>query len=146
MKPANLFYTGVVVDDLITAQHLYTEMLGQQWNAITESRYAIETSTGASAVILRWSISAENLGHRIRLIQTIPGTVWVPGNCALHHHGYWSDDVDTDVRDLEAGGAVLEVRSRHPDRRTAWAYYRTPAGTRIELVDPSVKSTLLQSR
>ncbi len=142
MRPANLFYTADVVDDLIAVQQLYTETVGQRWNAITESRCPIETSTGPNSVVLRWSFSTEDLGHRVRLIQSVPGTMWLPADSGLHHHGYWSDDVDADVRALEASGATLEVRSRMPDGRTAWAYCRSPAGIRLEFVDRSQQSIL----
>ena len=73
---------------------------------------------------------------RLEILQTVPGTVWVPADSGVHHLGYWSDDVESDLAALEANGMRYEVKSYNPDGSGTllWAYCKGPAGPRIELV------------
>ena len=37
---------------------------------------------------------------RLELLQTVAGTVWTPADSGVHHIGYWSDDVESDLAAL----------------------------------------------
>ena len=50
---------------------------------------------------------------RLELLQTVPGTVWTPADSGVHHIGYWSDDVESDLATLESGGPRIELVSRN---------------------------------
>ena len=54
----------------------------------------------------------------------------------MHHVGYWSDDVESDLAALESNGMACEVKSYNPDGSGSllWAYAKGPTGPRIELV------------
>ena len=65
---------------------------------------------------------------RLELLQTVPGTVWTPADSGVHHLGYWSDDVESDLATLESNGMTLEVKSYNPDGSGTllWAYAKGP--------------------
>jgi len=72
---------------------------------------------------------------------TVPGTIWVPADSGVHHLGYWSDDVESDLATLEANGMRYEVKSYNPDGSGTllWAYCKGPTGPRIELVSRAME-------
>ncbi len=59
----------------------------------------------------------------------------------MHHLGYWSDDVESDLATLEATGMGYEVKAFNPDGSGTllWAYCKGPAGPRIELVSRAME-------
>lgn len=73
----------------------------------------------------------------VELIQAVPGTAWAaaPGN-AVHHLGYWCDDLAQSAQLLEDNGFAFEATAdtAAPDL-ALFAYYVDAAGTRIEIVD-----------
>lgn len=73
----------------------------------------------------------------VELIQEVPGTAWAaaPGN-AVHHLGYWCDDLAQSAQLLEDNGFAFEATAdtAAPDL-ALFAYYVDAAGTRIEIVD-----------
>jgi short chain dehydrogenase/Glyoxalase/Bleomycin resistance protein/Dioxygenase superfamily len=73
---------------------------------------------------------------RLELLQTVAGTVWTPADSGVHHIGYWSDDVESDLATMESHGLTYEVKSYNPDGSGTllWAYAKGPTGPRIELV------------
>jgi len=75
----------------------------------------------------------------MEVIQAVAGTLWMPAaGSGIHHLGYWSDDVAADSAALEAQGYALEAAGQ------VWAYHRSPAGPRIELVNRVVQPMLEQ--
>jgi hypothetical protein len=78
---------------------------------------------------------------RLEVLQSVPGTIWVPADSGVHHVGYWSDDVESDLATLEANGMRYEVKSYNPDGsgRLVWAYCKGPTGPRIELVSRAME-------
>jgi lactoylglutathione lyase len=78
---------------------------------------------------------------RLELLQTVPGTVWTPADSGVHHLGYWSDDVESDLATLESNGMALEVKSYNPDGSGTllWAYAKGSTGPRIELVSRNME-------
>ena len=78
---------------------------------------------------------------RLELVQTIAGTIWTPADSGVHHLGYWSDDVESDLATLECGGMAYEVKSYNPDGSGTllWAYAQGPTGPRIELVSRAME-------
>ena len=73
----------------------------------------------------------------IELVQEVPGSPWTaaPGN-AVHHLGYFSDNLADSARALEASGFGLEMTADVPGSDLAlFAYYTDGFGARIEIVD-----------
>lgn len=66
---------------------------------------------------------------RLEIIESVPGTHWLPADGSVHHIGYWSDDVAGDSARLADLGYVEEANAGR------WSYYRHPSGLRLELID-----------
>ncbi|MGH2651754.1 MAG: VOC family protein, partial [Actinomycetota bacterium] len=97
--------------------------------------------TGDAVLDLRFAYSTTT--PRLEIIQSIPGTLWVPAaDSGVHHLGYWSDDVAADAATLEQRGFTTEVLGARPDGTVYWAYHRRPGQPRIELVTRDLQPTL----
>lgn len=133
LSPADYYHTGIVVADLDQAAERLSAAGGYRWTKPMEYTIAVTTADGPMEIPFRlvYSIDATH----IELIQQVPGSVWVsaPRN-AVHHLGYWCDDVDAVGRRLQHCGYTLEVRP-DGDLGMAFAYYLDPLGVRIELVN-----------
>jgi len=139
LKPENLYHTGIVVDDLDATLDWFTRVAGYWWTDVVEVDQVVETVEGEVTIPLRMAYSG--VAPRVELLQTVPGTIWVPADSGLHHLGYWSDDVESDLATLEATGMRYEVKSFDPDGSGAllWAYCRGSTGPRIELVSRAME-------
>jgi catechol 2,3-dioxygenase-like lactoylglutathione lyase family enzyme len=61
-----------------------------------------------------------------------------PGN-AVHHLGYFTDDFDATAAALAAAGFTLEMcHTSDGERPSLFAYFVSPDGTRVEIVDHDV--------
>jgi catechol 2,3-dioxygenase-like lactoylglutathione lyase family enzyme len=97
-----------------------------------------QAGVGATTVELRFAYSLD--APHLELIQAVPGTTWtvVPGR-ALHHLGYWVDDLAATCRALEEQGLPLELcGGDDPAAPTRFGYHLGPDGLRIEVVDRAV--------
>ena len=79
---------------------------------VTVDQHAV-TPEGELTIPMRMVYSGSD--PRLELLQTVPGTVWTPADSGVHHIGYWSDDVESDLATLESNGMSLEVKSYNPD-------------------------------
>jgi catechol 2,3-dioxygenase-like lactoylglutathione lyase family enzyme len=139
MRPENLYHTGIVVDDLDATLDWFTKVAGYRWTDVVEVDQVAQTPRGAVTIPMRMAYSGAD--PRVEIIQAVPGTVWVPADSGVHHLGYWSDDVESDLATLEASGMPYEVKSFNPDGsgKLLWAYCKGQAGPRIELVSRAMK-------
>ena len=113
MKPENLYHSGIVVDDLDAALDWFTKVAGYRWTDVVDVEQVAETPEGEVTIPMRMAYSGAE--PRLEILQTVPGTVWVPADSGVHHLGYWSDDVESDLAALEANGMRYEVKSYNPD-------------------------------
>ncbi|WP_019926598.1 VOC family protein [Nocardia sp. BMG111209] len=134
MKPENLYHTGIVVDDLRATMDWFGAVAGYAWTDVVEVDQLVETSAGEVTVPMTMAYSGAD--PRLELLQSVPGTLWTPADSGVHHLGYWSDDIESDLAMLVAGGMDLEAKSYNPGDPASllWAYAKGPAGPRIELV------------
>ena len=139
MKPENLYHAGIVVDDLDATLDWFTKVAGYRWTDVVEAEQVVETPTGEKTIPMRMAYSG--MEPRLEILQTVQDTVWVPADSGVHHLGYWSDDVESDLAALAANGMGYEVRSYNPDGSGTllWAYCKGPTGPRIELVSSAMK-------
>jgi catechol 2,3-dioxygenase-like lactoylglutathione lyase family enzyme len=142
MKTEDLYHTGIVVDDLDATSTWFTQIAGHRWTEAVSADVDVETPAGHATIPMRIAYSLEE--PRLELIQTAPGTLWVPADSGVHHIAYWSDDVDSDVATLQANGAEVEVWAPLPDGSWLWAYCRGPGGPRIELVNKVMQPVISQ--
>jgi lactoylglutathione lyase len=139
MKAENLYHTGIVVDDLEATMEWFAKLADYTWTDVVEVDQVAQTPEGEVTIPMKMAYSGAE--PRLELLQTAPGTIWVPADSGVHHLGYWSDDVESDLAALEASGMHLEVKSYNPDGSGTllWAYAKGPAGPRIELVSRAME-------
>jgi lactoylglutathione lyase len=139
VKPENLYHSGIVVEDLDATLDWFTKVAGYRWTDVVEVDQVAQTPDGEITIPMRMAYSG-NL-PRLEILQTAPGTIWVPADSGVHHLGYWSDDVESDLATLEANGMRHEVKSYNPDGSGTllWAYCKSPIGPRIELVSRAME-------
>ena len=142
MKPADQYHAGIVVDDFEESLAWFSETAGYRWCEPVAVDQVITTTKGEETIPMRIAYSVDE--PRLELIQTAPGTIWVPSTSGIHHLGYWSDDVDADVAVLEAEGLELEVTAPAGDGSSLWAYCKAPNGPRVELVSRVIEPALTQ--
>ena len=143
MKFEDLYHTGLVVDDIEAAMRFFTDIAGYEWCGIGSGEQIIEIDGEKRSITMTVTYSKSE--PRIELIQSVPGTLWTPTTCGVHHLGYWSEDVDRDIQALLARGLSLEAKSVLLDGTAMWAYCRNKAGgPRIELVGEIIKPMLME--
>jgi lactoylglutathione lyase len=139
VKPENLYHSGIVVDDFDATLDWFTKVAGYRWTDVVEVDQVAQTPDGEVTIPMRMAYSGD--APRVEIIQTAPGTIWVPADSGVHHLGYWSDDVESDLATLESNGMRYEAKSYNPDGSGTllWAYCKRPAGPRIELVSRAME-------
>lgn len=135
LRPEDLYHTGIVVPDLEAAMARFTALAGYRW--IKPMRYTLPFRTVTGPRELTSNLVYSVQAPYIELVQEVPGTPWVaaPGN-AVHHLGYFADDLAETAAMLEDNGFTFEMTGDVPGSKLAmFAYYVDAGGTRIEIVD-----------
>lgn len=138
LNPADLYHTGIVVADLDAAMRRFTALAGYQWTTPLTQTLPIRISTATIDVEVTLTYSLQS--PHVELIAEVPGTPWTASpRGAVHHLGYFTDDLVAAARGLEQAGFTLEaspdIAGTHP---ALFAYYMDDCGTRIEIVDRAV--------
>lgn len=139
LRPEDFYHTGIIVSDLDAAMVRLTALAGYRWITPVSYTLPFRTTSGTQEVTSTFVYSLQ--APHIELIKEVPGTAWTaaPGN-AIHHLGYWTDDLAESAKRLEDNGFTFEATadtagpSSEPDL-ALFAYYVDAAGTRIEIVD-----------
>lgn len=142
MRADNLYHTGIVTDDFDATLAWFTKTADYRWCEPYAGEQVVVTPGGEITVPMRITYSMTE--PRLEILQSAPGTLWVPSDSGVHHLGYWSDDVAADVAALEAGGLSVEVQAPLPDGSLLWAYCKAPRGPRIELVSRVIQPVLTE--
>jgi hypothetical protein len=135
LQTSDLYHTGIVVDDLRAAMRRMSDVGGYRWTAPITAPTVLRSGDRDTEVTFKFVYSLD--APHVELVETIPGTVWTPvaGN-ALHHLGYFVDDLDTASIDLIDGGLPVEVCGCIAGRAPAmFSYHKGGDGIRIEIVD-----------
>ena len=135
LRPEDLYHTGIVVPDLDAAIARFSTLGGYEW--INPLSYTLPFRTATESRELTSTIVYSVQAPHIELVQEVPGTPWTaaPGN-AVHHLGYFTDNLLESARLLEDNGFTFEMTADMPGSELAlFAYYVDASGTRIEIVD-----------
>ncbi len=135
LRPEDLYHTGIVVPDLEAAMTRLSALAGYRW--ITPMSYTLPFRTTAGVRELTSTIVYSLQSPHVELVQEVPGTPWTapPGN-AVHHLGYFSDDLAASARALRDNGFTLEMTAEVPGSDLGmFAYFTDAFGARIEIVD-----------
>ena len=143
LLPADLFHTGVVVDDLDAAKAELGARLGLTWSE-GGADVVLITDEGTRTAASAYAMSREG-PHHLELCQSVPGTVWTataPGQA--HHLGYWVDDVAAASAALaDQGAPAVACVTVAEGRPPMCAYHRTLSGLLVEVVNRKMRSFLL---
>jgi Glyoxalase/Bleomycin resistance protein/Dioxygenase superfamily len=137
------FHVGIVVDDFDAALAELTALFGYRWCPPLALETPVVLPDGEIMLDLQFAYTATE--PRVEVIRSTPGTLWMPAqDSGLHHVGYWSDDLAADSALLDTRGYAEEARGVDPSGSAMWAYHRSPAGPRIELVSRAIRPGLEQ--
>jgi hypothetical protein len=143
MRAADHFHVGIVVEDLDAALGDLAGLFGHEWCPTLAVTTPVLLPDGETTLDLRFTYSTTT--PRVEVIQSIPGTLWMPAvGSGIHHLGYWSDDVEADAALLAARGYAAEATGVRPGGTPVWAYHRSESGPRIELVSRGLAAGLEQ--
>ncbi|UXA06998.1 VOC family protein [Mycobacterium sp. SMC-2] len=135
LRPEDFYHTGVIVPDLGAAMARLSALAGYRW--INPMSYTLPFRTASGVRELTSTIVYSLQSPHLELVQEVPGSPWTaaPGN-AVHHLGYFSDNLAESARALEANGFTLEMTADVPGSELGlFAYYTDASGARIEIVD-----------
>lgn len=91
MRAHDQFHVGIVVDDLDATLADLTGLFGYEWCPQLHIETPVVLPSGDTTLDLRFTYSSTV--PRLEVIQSIPGSLWVPApSSGVHHVGYWSDD------------------------------------------------------
>ena len=133
LSTADCYHVGLIVPDLDQAIAEMSAAGGYTWTKPIEATLSVRTDDGVVEMPFAFVYSVQ--APHLELIQEAPDTVWAaPKDGAAHHLGYWVDDLQAAADGLEAAGFRCEAR---PDgeQLTSFAYYVSPNGVRVEIVD-----------
>lgn len=130
----DVFHVGLSVPDLEVAMAEIGRNLGISWAPTQERVQKVRTGSGETRdEHILFTYSSDGPPH-VELIQPEEGSVWgITPAGALHHIGAFADDVATPPGE----GLTLEFGGGHGESPVGFAYYTSPQGIRIELVDGS---------
>ncbi|GAB4914931.1 hypothetical protein MAHJHV65_24230 [Mycobacterium avium subsp. hominissuis] len=138
LRPEDFYHTGIIVPDLEAAMARLSALAGYRWITPVSYTLPFRTVSGTREVTSTFVYSLQ--APHVELIQEVPGTAWAaaPGN-AVHHLGYWCDDLAQSAQLLEDNGFAFEAIfwSRFADAVELIAQAR-------ELLDSSPRSSWLQ--
>jgi hypothetical protein len=128
----DVFHLGRVVEDLDAAMSTIGANLAISWAPVQERTIAVLTAGGeARDEPLRFTYSVDGPPH-IELIEAGAGSLWQPTpDGGLHHVGIFAEHVAV----APGPGMELEFGGREGRGVAGFAYYSSPGGIRVELVD-----------
>jgi hypothetical protein len=143
LQHADLWHTGIVVDDLAAAMDELGHELGVTWYE-GGAEVRMITDDGARSVTTAYALSKEG-PHHVELGQSIDGTLWTaPAPGHAHHLGYWVDDVAATSAALTAlGSPRVATIAMTDDAPPMCAYHRARNGLYVEVVSRKMRRALL---
>lgn len=135
LRPEDFYHTGIIVPDLNAAMARLSALAGYRWINPLSYTLPFRTTTGTQEFTSTFVYSLQP--PHVELIQEVPRSPWVaaPGN-AIHHLGYFTDNLAVTARTLEDNGFTFEATAAtSPPDLALFAYYVDAFGTRIEIVD-----------
>ncbi|BBY40414.1 hypothetical protein MMAN_45480 [Mycobacterium mantenii] len=135
LRPEDFYHTGIIVPDLDEAMARLSALAGYRWITPVSYTLPFRTTSGTQVVTSTFVYSLQ--APHVELIKEVPGTAWTaaPRN-AVHHLGYWTDNLAQSAKILEDNGFTFEATAdTAPPELALFAYYIDAAGTRIEIVD-----------
>jgi hypothetical protein len=147
LSHADLYHTGIVVDDLASAQEEFGRLLGVTWLE-GGGEVRIHSHDGVRMAKTAYAISSEG-PHHVELVQSVPGTLYtVSGTGRAHHLGYWAEDVRATSAALSRCGLpeVASISFGDDDGAPLCAYHQAGEAFYIELVSTAMRRVLFRGK
>ena len=141
LRHADLYHTGIVVDDVDAAKAEYSDLMGVTWGPEGEVDVSVWLPDGMRMMSFKYAYTAEG-PHRLELVRPTAGTLWtVTGPGHAHHIGYWCDDVPAMSAAMSARGMPLapKVGVESADEDASIVLHRTASGLYVELVSSAAR-------
>ena len=143
MSPAAVhnpfFHIGFIVPDLEAGMDEFQTALGIEWRAPIDATVPLRGPDGVIESNV-YSVYSAGGPPALELIQSVPGTPLAGnGGVSFHHLGFWTDQLASSSRDLDAQGwpcaATVASFDEDPSRFTL---HRSPHGFYVELFDTAI--------
>jgi hypothetical protein len=134
ISPGDLYHVGMVVANLADEVARLSAIGHYRWTTLVGRARRIRHADREMAVHPKIVISLD--APHIELVEALPGTVWDRTAVgALHHIGYFTDDLAAAQASLEANGFTMEVCGLDDTGQVdSFAYFTDSNGVRIEVV------------
>lgn len=142
LRPEDQFHVGMIVaEDFEVTKKQLSSLFGYEWCEDMSGSIEVELPTGGT--VIGFGCTYSTTSPRVEIVRRVPGTLWEPTpGSGIHHFGYWSDDVAADTAELERHGYVTEATRTGPDGAPFFAFLRSEAGFRVELVTRNAQPSL----
>lgn len=138
LRPEDLYHTGIVVPDLDAEMARLSALAGYRW--IAPMTYTLPFRTAAGVRELTSTIVYSVQAPHVELVLEVPGTLWTSTPAgAIHHLGYFVDDLAETGQQLERNGFRFEMTAAVSGAELdMFGYYIDDVGMRIEIVDRAI--------
>jgi hypothetical protein len=141
-----IYHTGIVVDDVATAQRELGEALNLEWTPlrIFDPLPFWTPETGLQSIRVEAVYSRQG-PHHMEIVKGPKGGFYDPANFPDGRHiGVWVDDLQAEIeRLIAAGWKVLAAGAAPEDGYGVLAYLRPPtAGLVVELVSVALRPAI----
>jgi hypothetical protein len=143
IDPTRIYHIGIVVQDLARAMDELGTSLGYTWTDVRTLAGDILTPAGKQPTSARIVFTRQGPPW-LEFIEGPADSIWsAAGGNAIHHLGFYVDDLEAEKARLESMGMAFETGLLSPEGRlTAFAYHRNPHGGRVEIVESRLKDGL----
>jgi len=143
IDPQRLYHIGVVVPSIEAAIDELGPAFGYTWSSVREAKFDLTTPAGPARGNAR-IVFARPGPPWLEVIEAPDDSIWSAARgAALHHLGYWVDDLEQESRHLASLGMQFEIGRRDESGRlTGFAYHLNPHGGRVEIVDERARDGL----
>ena len=137
---ADLFHTGVVVEDIHAAIAAYTAT-GAEFTEVRDITMDVVLDGERRTEHMLAAYTKQGPPY-VEFIQELAGDIWGPDALNLNHLGYWVEDVERAAKELERSGFTLRLLPAATPARIG--YLSGPGNVWVELVAPAVRPSLDQ--
>ena len=137
LQSKDLFHTAIIVPDVDASAAELTRIAGLTWSPKIDVEVPLWTP--GEGVQMRRMVAVYSVeAPHMELVTALQGTLWDLTPRAIHHFGYWSDDLVAESAALEAQGLPRVAGAMNGDQLYGFAYHETRDGLLVELVDRAV--------
>jgi hypothetical protein len=143
LRQSDFFHTGIVVPDMRATMTELTWSLGVHWRPVSERALPVVIAGDARILDFCAVYTVEGPPY-LELNKPIPDTIWTCNETgAVHHVGYWTEDLEGSGRYLEQAGLEKIVCDASGPRgsNVVFSYFLGTFGY-VELLSTALRSRI----